>query len=101
MDMNSPLDRPVAKSQDTKPSSMMHRCAGPNCGLLKGQNNRWWVMWTSYGEWGAPTLFLAPWSDELAEREGTMPVCGERCAQKLQSQFMGNVIENKTRRSKL
>jgi hypothetical protein len=26
-------------------------------------------------------------------------VCGEGCAQKLQSQFMGNVIENRTRRS--
>ncbi len=90
MDMNSPLGRPIAQSHDSKPT--MHRCAGPNCGVLKGQNNRWWLMWTSYGEWGAPTLFLAPWSDELAEREGTMPVCGERCAQKLQSQFMDNLI---------
>ena len=86
------------KPQETKQGSMMYRCAGPNCGILKSESNRWWLMWTSYGEWGAPTLFLAPWSDDLAHREGTMPVCGERCAQKLQSQFMDNLIAARTAR---
>jgi hypothetical protein len=32
-------------------------------------------------------------------REGALHVCGEGCAQKLQSQFMGNVTENRARRS--
>ena len=37
---------------------------------------------------------LCPWDDEIAQREGTLHVCGELCAQRLQSQFMGNVREN-------
>jgi hypothetical protein len=39
-------------------------------------------------------LYLCPWDDEIAAREGTLHVCGELCAQRLQSQFMGNVREN-------
>lgn len=39
-------------------------------------------------------LYLAPWDEELAVREGALHVCGDGCAQKLQSQFMGNVREN-------
>ena len=41
-----------------------------------------------------PVLYLCPWDDEIAAREGTLHVCGELCAQRLQSQFMGNVREN-------
>lgn len=41
-----------------------------------------------------PMLHLAPWDEELAVREGALHVCGDGCAQKLQSQFMGNVREN-------
>jgi len=36
--------------------------------------------------------------EEIAQKEGTLHVCGELCAQKLQSQFMGNVRENMLRR---
>ena len=75
-----------------------HRCAGPNCGSIKGVNNRWWVMWSSFGDYGAPVLHLAPWDTELLVQEGALPVCGEGCAQKLQSQFMGNLRENEERR---
>jgi hypothetical protein len=77
-----------------------YRCAGPNCGLLKGASDRWWLMWTSFGDYTAPVLFLAPWDQELALREGTLHVCGEGCAQKLQSQFMGNVRENQGRKGR-
>jgi hypothetical protein len=42
-------------------------------------------------------MYLAPWNEELARTEGTMYVCGESCAQKLQSQFMGNVLANQFR----
>ena len=75
-----------------------HRCAGPNCGLVKGVNNRWWIMWSSFGDYEAPVLHLAPWDEPLIAHEGALPVCGEGCAQKLQSQFMGNVRENEERR---
>jgi hypothetical protein len=44
-------------------------------------------------------MHLAPWNEKLALQEGAMHVCGEGCAQKLQSQFMGNVLENRVRRS--
>jgi len=37
--------------------------------------------------------------EKLAVVEGAMHVCGEGCAHKLQSQFMGNVLENRARRS--
>jgi len=80
-------------------SNPFFRCAGPNCGVLKGVSDRWWVMWTSIDERKIPVVHLAPWDEELAVREGALPVCGERCAQKLQSQFMGNVLENQARRS--
>jgi len=75
-----------------------YRCAGPNCGRLKAGTERWWVMWTSFGEHNVPVLYLAPWDEEIAQREATLHVCGELCAQKLQSQFMGNVHQNLLRR---
>jgi hypothetical protein len=81
------------------PPNPYYRCAGPNCGVLKGDSERWWVMWTSIGEDQIPVVHLAPWDEELAATEGALHVCGERCAQKLQSQFMGNVIENRLRRA--
>jgi len=46
-----------------------------------------------------PVMHLAPWDEKLAVLEGAMHVCGEGCAHKLQSQFMGNVLENRARRS--
>ena len=76
-----------------------YRCAGPNCGVLKGDSDGWWIMWTSFTEGQVVVVHLAPWDDKLAELEGALYVCGERCAQKLQSQFMGNVTENRLRRS--
>jgi hypothetical protein len=80
--------------------STFYRCAGPNCGLLKGSADRWWLMWSSFGEFSRPVLSLSPWNEELADREGTLHVCGELCAQRLQSKFMGNVLENEFRRSR-
>lgn len=71
-----------------------HRCAGPNCGAIKGVSNRWWVMWSSFGDYEAPVLHLAPWDEALVVQEGALAVCGEACAHKLQSQFMGNLREN-------
>jgi hypothetical protein len=75
-----------------------YRCAGPNCGTLKGNSDRWWLMWTSFANLDVPVLYLCPWDEETANKEGTLHVCGELCAQKLQSQFMGNVRENILRR---
>jgi len=77
--------------------NLFYRCAGPNCGALKGSTNRWWVMWTSFDELKVPVLHMAPWNEDLALREGALHVCGEGCAQKLQSNFMGNVRENEER----
>ncbi|HXY48083.1 MAG TPA: hypothetical protein VEI01_01440 [Terriglobales bacterium] len=71
-----------------------YRCAGPNCGTLKTSNQRWWLMWTSFTDHKTPVLYLCPWDENIAQREGTLHVCGELCAQRLQSQFMGNVLEN-------
>ena len=75
-----------------------YRCAGPNCGTVKNSSDRWWVMWTSIEQFKSPVLYLAPWNEELAQAEGALHVCGELCAQKLQSQFMGNVRENHLKR---
>jgi len=75
-----------------------YRCAGPNCGTLKRSSDRWWLMWTSFADLSIPVLYLCPWDEEIAQKEGTLHVCGELCAQKLQSQFMGNVRENLVRR---
>jgi len=77
-----------------------YRCAGPNCGQLKKSNDRWWLMWTSLGECNRAVLYLSPWNSELADKEGTLHVCGELCAQRLQSQFMGNILENDLKRSR-
>ncbi len=44
-------------------------------------------------------MHLAPWDEKLAVQEGAMHVCGEGCAQKLQSQFMGNVSVSRGRKS--
>lgn len=77
-----------------KQMESFYRCAGPNCGLLKQSTDRWWLMWTSLGEFNRPVLYLCSWDDQLAEREGVLHVCGELCAQRLQSQFMGNILDN-------
>jgi len=86
---------------DTIPfvASSFYRCAGPGCGVLKGVTDRWWIMWSSFDDFAVPVMHLAPWDEELAIREGALHVCGEGCAQKLQSQFMGNIIESRMRRN--
>lgn len=81
------------------PSSFI-RCAGPNCGVMKGLSDRWWIMWSSLDDYGVPVMHLAPWDEKLAILEGALHVCGEGCAQKLQSQFMGNVLANRSRKTK-
>ena len=86
----SNLKNPVA--------SPFYRCAGPNCGILKQSSDRWWLMWTSSEQFEQPALYLCAWDEDVANREGTLHVCGELCAQKLQSQFMGNIRESLLRR---
>lgn len=54
-------------------------------------------MWTSLGDRQIPLMHLAPWDERLAVQEGALHVCGEGCAQKLQSQFMGNILANRPR----
>jgi len=78
--------------------SFFYRCAGPNCGALKQNSDRWWLVWTSFGEFNRPVLYLCSWDEDIAAREGTLYVCGEQCAHRLQSQFMGNIRENQARR---
>jgi hypothetical protein len=56
-------------------------------------------MWSSFGDYEVPVMHLASWDEKLAVQEGAMHVCGESCAHKLQSQFMGNVLENRPRKS--
>jgi hypothetical protein len=80
-------------------ASPFFRCAGPNCGVLKGASDRWWIMWSSFSDSQIPLMHLAPWDEELAVQEGALHVCGEGCAQKLQSQFMDNVLANRSRRT--
>ena len=75
-----------------------YRCAGPNCGILKQSSDRWWLMWTSSEHVDQPALYLCSWDEDIANREGTLHVCGELCAQRLQSQFMGNIRQNQIRR---
>jgi hypothetical protein len=79
-------------------SRLLYRCAGPNCGALKGLDDHWWLMWTSYADWGKPVLMLCVWDEDIATREAALHVCGEACAQKLQSQFMHHVRENQEKR---
>lgn len=85
---------------DMPPVNPFYRCAGPNCGLIKNASDRWWLMWTSFeGGHNPPLLHLCAWDEEVAVRQGALPVCGEQCAQRLQSQFMGNILQNVTRKS--
>jgi hypothetical protein len=66
---------------------------------MKGASDRWWIMWSSIEQGKLPVMHLAPWDEKLAVSEGALHVCGEGCAQKLQSQFMGNVLANRPRKS--
>lgn len=87
-------ERPLSSA-----GNALYRCAGPNCGILKRSSDRWWLMWTSFGEFNRPVLYLCSWDEELAQQEGTLHVCGDLCAQKLQSQFMSNIRENQVRKA--
>jgi hypothetical protein len=75
-------------------SELIYRCAGPNCSVLKGSSDKWWLMWAAQVE-GMTVLSLCAWDDEIANREAALYVCGENCAQKLQSQFMTNILAHK------
>ena len=81
-----------------KPMSeqLIFRCAGPSCGQLKKDTDHWWLMWPSK-EGNAAVLSLCAWDNEIARRQGAIHVCGEQCAQKLQSKFMANILEHQTR----
>ena len=76
-----------------------YRCSGPNCGQIKKPNDRWWLLWTSYGHYNRPVLYLCRWDEEIAQQEGALPACGEQCVQRLQSQFMGNITQGEFRKS--
>jgi hypothetical protein len=78
-------------------SNPTYRCAGPNCGLLKNPRDRWWLMWTSMAD-GHALLSIGRWDEAIALREGALPVCGEQCAQRLQSIFMGNITQGEAPR---
>jgi hypothetical protein len=91
--------KPESKSNAPKANSF-YRCAGPNCGLIKNASDRWWLMWASAAEPGRTVLSLCRWDEAVALREGAFPVCGEQCAQRLQSQFMGNIMQSELRRSR-
>ena len=81
------------------PQQLIYRCAGPNCGQLKGSSDHWWLMWPSKdGE--VTVLSLCAWDDELAQREAALYVCGEECAHKLQSMFMANILEHQAWRER-
>jgi len=96
----APLMKPdQMNASASKPVAGFYRCAGPNCGTLKGVTDRWWLMWTSFGDFNRPVLYLCSWDEDIAQREGTLHVCGELCAQRLQSQFMGNIRENLPRKA--
>jgi hypothetical protein len=67
---------------------------------MKNPRDHWWLLWTSFENGRQPIFSLAPWDDDLALEQGALYACGESCAQKLQSQFMGNVRENQLKRQK-
>jgi hypothetical protein len=86
--------RPAEKP---KSEQLVFRCAGPNCSQLKGQTDHWWLMWPSK-EGNVAVLSLCAWDDDLARHEAALCVCGEQCAQKLQSKFMANIVEHQAKR---
>ncbi len=53
------------------------------CGAVKGRTNHWWKMDDDY-----PTLQIVPWNIE-PEGERFLHICGEACATKKLSEFMG------------
>ena len=55
-------------------SDKFYRCAGPNCGVLKRENDRWWLMWTSFANQNIPFLYLCPWDEKIAEEVGSLHV---------------------------
>ena len=80
--------------------NVLYRCAGPGCEETMTSGDGWWLMWASYDGRTVPSLALAPWNSKLASEVGALPVCGEHCAQRLQSQFMGNLQQNQTERER-
>lgn len=85
-------------AENSTVQQLVFRCAGPNCGELKAASGHWWLMWPSRQE-GVAVLSLCAWNDEMARCEGALSVCGEQCAQKLQSMFMANILEHQSKHS--
>ena len=85
----------MSETSNPKQPDPAQRCSGPNCGVIRRPGEQWWLMWLTYRDGAYPVLSLCPWEDHVAVQEGALPVCGELCAQKLQSQFMGNVLRER------
>lgn len=64
-------------------------CAAPNCGKVKGEVNRWWLIRRFVDD--AFTLY--PWSDDRlrVHMDQMLPVCGEACVIKMASMFMSEL----------
>lgn len=90
--MINPLETPSSEQ-------LVFRCAGPNCGQLKTGTNHWWLMWPSK-DGKVTMLSLCAWDEEIARREAALSVCGELCAQKLQSMFMANILQHQQERGR-
>jgi hypothetical protein len=71
----------------------VYQCAGPNCSQIKGRTDHWWLMWPSKVG-NVSVLSLCAWDEEIMRRQAAMSVCGEECAQRLQSMFMANILEH-------
>jgi hypothetical protein len=60
------------------------RCAGQNCGRVKGETNHWWIARLLHNQ-----FVLDAWNEEiLKSHDNALPLCSESCASRLLSQFM-------------
>lgn len=77
------------------------------CGAPKGAVNHWWLVfllpqslwwvegptWMDGKEVRATAFGVMPWEDHFAHKDGVKHLCGQQCAQVLQSQWMDKVAE--------
>lgn len=66
------------------------------CGRVKGEVNRWFVLWD---ERAGTRLCLIPWAadPDMAKEFGVQTLCGEQCVSKAVSQFMARYSNGQTK----
>lgn len=72
-----------------------YACDAPGCPKVKGEANRWWLVWEVVAIAGMPDMIsVSPWNKNC-DKDSYQHACSESCALKLVSAWMAKAEQPK------